>query len=137
MGSGFTEIFPISRIREVEFLHSAGWNRTSEISSVKGFRSMAINDYRHKRFAKDPALTAQEVVDELILIPLKSPGVFENAYVMNEVAGRVWALVNGQRQVQEIGAIVAEEFDVSVEEAESDLILFFKQLEHIGAVWAV
>jgi hypothetical protein len=98
---------------------------------------MVINDYRHKRFTKDPALTAQEVVDELILIPLKSPGIFENAYVMNEVAGRVWTLVDGQRQVHEIGAIVAEEFDVNVEEAESDLIPFFKQLEHIGAVGAV
>jgi hypothetical protein len=98
---------------------------------------MAINNDRHKCFAKDPALTAQEVVDELILIPLKSPGVFENVYVMNEVAGRVWALVNGQRRVYEIGAIVAKEFDVSVEEAESDLIAFFEQLEYIGAVWAV
>jgi hypothetical protein len=98
---------------------------------------MVINNYRHKRFTKDPTLTAQEVVDELILIPLKSPGVFENVYVMNEVAGRVWTLVDGQRQVHQIGAIVAKEFDVSVEEAESDLILFFKQLEHIGAVWTV
>jgi hypothetical protein len=58
---------------------------------------MVIDDYRHKRFTKDPTLTAQEVIDELILVPLKSPGASEDAYVMNEVAGRVWALVDGQR----------------------------------------
>lgn len=96
-----------------------------------------MNHYRHKRFIKDPALTVQAVVDELILIRLTPPGVSENTYAINKVGGRIWALIDGQRQVHEIGAIIAKEFGVSVEEVESDLTAFFEQLELIGAVWAV
>ncbi len=98
---------------------------------------MTTNGYRYQRFTKNPALTAQEVVDELLLVPLDSNSIFGSTYMMNEVAGRIWALIDGQRQVHEISTIIAEEFDVSQDMAETDLVHFFKQLEHIGVVWAV
>jgi hypothetical protein len=98
---------------------------------------MTNHSFRHQRFAKDPALTAQEVVDELLLVPHESEGVLDSSFVMNEVAGRIWTLIDGQRQVHEISAIITDEFEVSQEMAEADLTRFLKQLEHIGVVWAV
>jgi hypothetical protein len=99
---------------------------------------MAINGYRHKRFVKDPALTAQEVIDEVILMSLEGTGNFhESAYLMNRVGGLIWTLLDGERRVHEISAIVATEFEVGADQAESDLIVFLQQLEQIGAVWAV
>jgi hypothetical protein len=38
-------------------------NIIPQFPDAKGFGSMAISSYRRKRFIKDPALTAQEVVD--------------------------------------------------------------------------
>jgi hypothetical protein len=99
---------------------------------------MAINSYRHKRFVKDPALTAQEVIDEVILMSLEETGDLNNGvYLLNAVAGHIWELLDGQRRVHEISAIVSTEFEVSPDQAESDLIVFLQQLEQIGAVWAV
>jgi hypothetical protein len=99
---------------------------------------MTTNGYRHKRFAKDPALTAQEVIDEVILmLPQETGNYYEGIYLINAVGGLIWALLDGERRVHEISAIVASEFEVGAEEAESDLIVFLQQLEQIGAVWAV
>jgi hypothetical protein len=99
---------------------------------------MPINSYRHKRFAKDPALTAQEVIDEVILMSLEKTGdCHEGVYLINRVGGLIWALLDGERRVHEISAIVANEFEVGTDQAESDLIVFLQQLEQIGAVWAV
>ena len=99
---------------------------------------MTTNGYRHKRFAKDPALTAQEVIDEVILMSLEEAGDYQySVYLLNEVAGLIWGLLDGERPVHEIGTIVASEFEVSADQAESDLIAFLQQLERIGAVWAV
>jgi hypothetical protein len=99
---------------------------------------MAINSYRHKRFTKDPALTSQEVIDEVILMSLQEPGYYHDGiYLINVVGGLIWALLDGERRVHEISAIVATEFEVGTDQAESDLIVFLQQLEQIGAVWAV
>jgi hypothetical protein len=99
---------------------------------------MAVNGYRHKRFAKDPTLTAQEVIDEVLLMSMEEAGNYRDGiYLMNAVGGRIWALLDGERRVDEISAIVAAEFEVGADQAESDLIVFLQQLEQIGAVWAV
>ncbi len=53
---------------------------------------------------------------------------------MNEVGGRIWELVDGERHVWEMRDVIVEEFQVGQEEAEEDLREFLKQLEQIGAV---
>ena len=61
----------------------------------------------------------------------------DGLYLLNAVAGHIWELLDGERRVHEISALVASEFEVSPDQAESDLIVFLQQLEQIGAVWAV
>lgn len=97
-----------------------------------------MQDYRKKCFAKDTALTAQQVIDELLLVPLnQNKPALGNIYVMNEMAGHIWKLLDGKRCVEDILGSILEEFDVTPERAETDLIAFLRQLEQVGAVWAV
>jgi hypothetical protein len=53
---------------------------------------------------------------------------------MNDVASRIWELIDGKRNLKDIKTMIIKEFEVSPEEAEKDLIDFSKQLEKIGAV---
>jgi pyrroloquinoline quinone biosynthesis protein D len=46
----------------------------------------------------------------------------------NEVATRVWELVDGQRTVAEIVAVITDEYEVEPAEAESDILAFLDQL---------
>lgn len=64
------------------------------------------------------------------------PSAKTEAQVLNEVGGRVWGLVDGRREVSAIVAVVAEEFDVSPEQASSDVQAFLADLLERGLVRA-
>jgi hypothetical protein len=91
--------------------------------------------YLERRFAKDPSIVARKIADEFILVPIRRrAGDVESIYTLNEVAGRIWELVDGQKQAAEIKDAIVEEFEVAAEEAEADLVAFLQQLEQVGAV---
>ncbi len=50
------------------------------------------------------------------------------------MASRIWELLDGEKQVEEIKNAIVEEFEVSPNEAEADLLKFLQQLEEAGAV---
>jgi hypothetical protein len=58
----------------------------------------------------------------------------ESIYTLDEVGARIWELIDGQRRVEEIRDTIVEEYEVSAEVAEADLIEFVQQLEAIGGV---
>jgi len=96
---------------------------------------MKTNTYLEKRFSKDPSVVFRKVADEFILVPIKQKASdVESIYTMNDVASRIWELINGKRSLKDIKTIIIKEFEVSPEEAEKDLVEFSKQLEKIGAV---
>lgn len=97
-----------------------------------------MDTFRHRRFARDPALVAERVIDETILVAV-GPGAarFAGPYVLNEVGGHIWGLLDGVRTGEEIAAAVAAEFEVSLEEAGRDVAVFLDQLERLGAIQAV
>ena len=81
---------------------------------------------------------AQQVVDEVVLVPLQpEPGQAQSCYVMNVTAGAVWELIDGERRVSDIADHFADEYQITVDQAETDLIALFQHLETIGAVRAV
>jgi hypothetical protein len=99
---------------------------------------MTTVSYLERRFIKDPSIVSTEVVDEVILVPIRQKTEdIKSAYIINEVASRIWALIDGERRVAEIRDVIVEEFEVSTEEVEADLIEFMQQLEQIEAVKAV
>jgi hypothetical protein len=56
------------------------------------------------------------------------PSAETEAQVLNEVGGRVWALLDGRRDVASIVETVREEFEVSEEVAASDVRAFLAEL---------
>ena len=80
----------------------------------------------------------RKVADEFILVPIRrKTGDLQSIYAMDEVAGRIWELIDGQRRVRDIRDAIVEEFEVGVERAEKDLVALLRQLEEISAVQVV
>jgi hypothetical protein len=91
--------------------------------------------YREKRFVKDPSVVSRKIADEFILVPIRQKASdVDSIYTMNEVAGRIWELIDGEKRVEEVRDVIVEEFEVSLEEAEADLVDLLQQLEKVGAV---
>lgn len=96
---------------------------------------MKKNDYISKRFTKNPSIVSRKIADEFILVPVRQKAEeLENIYIMNEVAGRIWELIDGKRLVTEIRDIIVEDFEVDRETAEADLEDFLRQVAEVGAV---
>jgi hypothetical protein len=88
-----------------------------------------------RRYAKAPEFVSRRIADEMLLLPIRQNlGDLESIYTLNEVAARVWELLDGQRTVAEIRDLVVAEFVVSAETAEVDLTELLAQLTDIEAV---
>ena len=99
---------------------------------------MKTDHYLEKRFARDPSIVSRKIADEFILVPIRQKaGDVESIYTLNDVAARIWELVDGEKRVKEIRDMIVEEFEVSREEAEADLLEFLQQLEQVAAVRSV
>ncbi len=97
-----------------------------------------MTDYFKRRFAKDPSIVSRNIAGEQILVPIRQKaGEIESIFTLNEVASRIWELLDGEKQVEEIKNAIVEEFKVSPKEAEADLLKFLQQLEEVGAVRTV
>jgi len=87
------------------------------------------------RYTRDPDFVHRRVADEVILLPIRHNfGDLESIFTLNEVAARVWELLDGHRTVAEIVTEIAGEFAVTGAEAARDIAEFTAQLETIGAV---
>jgi len=82
---------------------------------------------------KNPSIITREVVDELVLVNLEKPG---SPIYLNEVAARIWALLDGENTAAEIAVIIAAEFDASLEDVEIDIAEFLNYLDAMGALSA-
>jgi hypothetical protein len=79
---------------------------------------------------QNPAVVGRIVSDEAVIVLPKKGQV----KVLNEVGARIWSLVNGERTVREIVAIIIMEFAVGEEEAENDTREFLTQLAERGII---
>ncbi len=92
-------------------------------------------EYLERRYEKDPSIVHRNIAGEVILVPIRSHVAdLESIYTLDEVGARIWELIDGQRRVKEIRDAIVEEYEVSPDVAEADLIEFIQQLEAIGGV---
>ena len=92
-------------------------------------------NYLEKCFDKDPNIVSRKIADEVILVPIRqNVGDLEDIYTLNEIGAFIWEFIDGERQVKGIKEIIVEEFEVSEEAAERDLIEFMSALEEIGGI---
>jgi hypothetical protein len=92
-------------------------------------------DFLDKVYKKNESIVSRRIADEFILVPIKKDvGDLESIYTLNEIAARIWELIDGKIKVKEIKEKIIEEFDVTSKEAEKDLKEYLSQLEKIKAI---
>jgi hypothetical protein len=88
-----------------------------------------------KVYKKSDSIVFRKIADEFILVPIRqNVGDLESISTLNEVAARIWELIDGNMKVREIKDKIIEEFEVTPEKAEKDLIEYLQQLEGIEAI---
>ena len=81
------------------------------------------------------SVIARKVAGELLLVPVKANlGDLSVMYSANEIGTRVWELLNEKRSLQEMIAMLREEFEVEPALLEKDIRDFLEQLVSIGAL---
>lgn len=92
-------------------------------------------DELKKSFVKDPNIVSRKIAGEFILVPIrKNVGDLESIYTLNEVAARIWELIDGKKKVKDIKKAIVEEYQISEEEAEKDLLELLSQLKELKAI---
>lgn len=92
-------------------------------------------DIANTCFAKVNDLVSRDIAGESIIVPIRGHvGDLEGVYTLNEVAARIWQLIDGRTSVREILDTVTREYDVGIEEAVKDLLDFFQDLEAAGLI---
>jgi len=80
-------------------------------------------------------VVSRRIVDELILVPLrKSVAEMESLYTLNEVGARIYELIDGRRSARDISGFIVEEFEVSPDQAQADVLDFLDKLLGIGGI---
>ncbi len=90
---------------------------------------------KDKIYSKNPDVVFRRIADEFILVPIRQKAVdLKSIYTLNETAAFVWELIDGVRTAQQIKENVAEEFDVDLRLADSDITRMLLQLETLSFI---
>jgi hypothetical protein len=77
-----------------------------------------------------PRVVFRRINDECLLIPLADNiANMDSLYRLNETGVFIWERIDGNRDIRDITAMMAEEFDVDPAEAEKDIMWFLEQVQ--------
>jgi hypothetical protein len=77
-----------------------------------------------------PRVVFRRIDDECLLIPITDNiADMDSLYRLNETGAFIWELIDGKRDVKDITARMAEEFEVDLAEAEKDIMVFLEQVQ--------
>lgn len=68
--------------------------------------------------------------DEVVILNLRN-GVY---YGLDPVGARIWELIQEPRSVQEVCAVLLEEYEVTLEQCASDVLALLRDLEAQGLI---
>jgi len=84
-------------------------------------------------FCRASTVAWRRVADEVVLVPVcRSVEGLDSVFVLNEVAGRVWELLDGRRRMSDIRDAIVREFEVDPPEAGADLMEIVGELARLG-----
>lgn len=79
---------------------------------------------------RHPQVAARTIDDQAVII-LADSG---NVTILNPVGTRVWDLIDGIRSVSDILTVITREYEVTPEEAQTDVYAFLTDLTERGAI---
>jgi len=76
-------------------------------------------------YRKKDDLLARRIAGETIIVPIRGKlADMQNIFALNPVGELIWELLDGSRNVGQIGAAVVDEFDVDADSASNDVAAF-------------
>jgi len=88
-----------------------------------------------QRYKRNGDFVYRKIENETILVPIKNNvGDMGCIYNLNEVGAFVWEHLDGEKTLDDLKNMVTAEFDVSAQDAETDLCEFINDLEEIDAI---
>jgi hypothetical protein len=89
-------------------------------------------------YQRDPNIVSRNIAGEVILVPIRSNVTeMNNVYTLNETAARFWELTDGEHTLGQIHQQMAEEFEVTPPELQTDLLALVQGLLEVGALMKV
>jgi hypothetical protein len=86
--------------------------------------------HRPSRLRRDPDVVARRLGDEMVLVNLRTNRILR----LNRTGARLWELLDGGGDVDELGERLGAEYDVDRRELEKDLASGLERLEALGLV---
>ena len=84
---------------------------------------------------KNPDMVSRTIEDETILMPLyKTSDEINCIYTLNDVAARVWELIDGKKSLTQIKKKLLGEFDATEKGMDKELNKFLEDLQKIKAI---
>lgn len=76
-----------------------------------------------------PSIVTRKTGNEYVLVPIANNIADMNSvYTLNETGAFIWEQINGKRNVQEIIALLTEEYDIDNENASKDVFEFIDNM---------
>lgn len=89
-------------------------------------------------FQKAPDLVTRKVGGEAVIVPVRNRvGDLESVFTLNDVALRIWDLIDGSKSVDAIAGLIAGEYDVDSATAADDARELFGKLSEAKLVQEV
>lgn len=86
-------------------------------------------------YIKEPSIVARKIAGELVLVPIRqNTGDLQCIYNLNEVAARIWELIDAQRSLEDIVSVIVEEYEVDHAQASNDVEVLAVQLKEMGLI---
>ena len=86
-------------------------------------------------YRRNENLVARKVGDDVVVVPIRhNVGDLDSVYTFNEVAARIWSLLDGERTASAVVDAVCSDFEVSRDVAERDVEELFAELEEASLI---
>lgn len=83
-----------------------------------------------KQFVKASDWVTRCITGETIIVPVRAGvGDLDSIYTVNEVGTRIWELIDGRTPISRIVEVITNEYEITPEEAEKDIVDFLGSLE--------
>jgi hypothetical protein len=81
------------------------------------------------------SFVTREIGGETLIVPVTGHVMdLESIYVLNPVASRIWGLLRSPIAAEQLAEVIADEFDVSLQEASRDVAEFLDTLSTRGLI---
>jgi hypothetical protein len=88
-----------------------------------------------RRYRKSPDLVFRQIAGEFVLVPIRHDVAdLEAVYTLGGVGARIWELLDGERDGYAILGQIMQEYDVTPDEAQTDLTEFISELEAVQGI---